>query len=179
MDKLILGLAVILLLGIGLALIPGCQTMPGASLMRKLPPKEALGDVVYKTNWMLTLAGIGFAASIFAMMLGSSKWGLAGLVASCASTAYTLATIRYACIIAIGGLLVGVLSFITMLVKNKKTIFSFVDGVQEAKELVRYHTRSESCPQYVNIGMGKKLTPEAEKMVKKRKAQLDDPHTKS
>lgn len=126
---------------------------------------------VTSTNWTLSLATLGIAGAIFAMMMGHGKIGLAALVACIGASAYTIATIRYSWVIALGGLAVGVLAAMAAFNKNRATIFSFIDGFQAAKD--RLILPRDEDRKVANRVMGGHLTPDAERLVKCRKKQLE------
>lgn len=124
---------------------------------------------VYRTNWALSVAVIGVTASVFAICMGLRKLGAAGLAASFTMAAMSIAMIRFAWIFGIGGLLIGIGTGLAALVKNRQTIFGFVDGFQEVK---KEWGKQDSDKDSVNAAMGGKLNPIAECMVKARKKAL-------
>ena len=171
LEKIVIVAIMVLFVLVAVLPLQGCSPAHRTNSPSAGPLSGAQASVkaVYKTNWMLSLATLGVAGSMFAMMMGLSKIGLAGLVASVAASAYTVATIRYSWLVALAGLCVGLLAAMAGFVKNKKTIFSFISGVQDIKRKLRTGQAVQSHG--VNSTMAEHLTPEAERMVTKYKSR--------
>jgi len=177
-DSIIAAIIAAILICTLFALLPGCgrlgkPTIPDISaekIENMSARSTATLKAVYKTNWMLTVAVAGATASVFAMMMGFSKLGLAGLVSSFACVGMTIAMIRFSGLFAIGGLLVGLGTAVSALVRNKATIIGFIDGFQDVKKSI-FHSNTELKKKVLNEVMGSKLTPEGERIVKEHKAR--------
>jgi hypothetical protein len=85
--------------------------------------------------------------------------------------AMSVAMIRFSWVFGIGGLLIGIGTGLASLMKNRKTIFGFIDAAQDIKHQIR--SGSTITDADVNTLMRGRLNPIAERVVKARKKQLE------
>ena len=176
LEAIVIAAIVILVL---LLLCSGCSIFKSpariGSDISKLPENftgaQAAVVSVYRTNWALSVAVIGVTASVFAICMGLRQIGAAGLAASFTMAAMSIAMIRFAWIFGIGGLLIGIGTGLAALMKNRKTIFGFIDGFQAVKSTLDPMDRAPTNTM-VNQTMGEHLTDLGEQMVKTRKKTL-------
>lgn len=155
----------------------GMGSTPIGAYGNPLSGAKASIVAVYRTNWALSVAVIGVTASVFAICMGMTKLGTAGLCSSFAMAAMSVAMIRYAWAFGIGGLLVGTGVGLRALAKNRETIFGFVDGFQAVKEkLVPSAGRSGDRDHHrdlMNEVMGGHINSHGAKLVAKRKKIIE------
>lgn len=129
-DKCLIAILILsgLLILIGIS-FSGCALLP---TQESDTISEPLTKVINRTNWLATLSIIGMAASFFALLNGF-KWGFAGM-ASCGLALFTsLATIKYAGVMSICGLIGSICIMIgSVLIKNKALI-EIIKGVEFVK----------------------------------------------
>ena len=177
-----------LLLGVFiLLLLDGCSIFKSptgigrdiAKLPENFTGAQGAVAAVYKTNWALSIAVIGVTASVFAICMGLRQIGAAGLAASFTMAAMSIAMIRFAWIFGIGGLLIGIGTGLAALMKNRQTIFGFIDGFQAVKDEFKIGFQSDipatpgQARGAANAAMGSHFTDLGEQMVKTRKTAIE------
>lgn len=153
MNKLI----VLVAIAVVLLTVTGCRTLFGNSSIsggisntpgESVIGSDALSNVVYKTNWLVTASILGIAASAAAFVTGQS-YALPIFAACSAALTTVLSVTKYAEWIAVGGMAVSVGIFIYLMIKRNrddkkvKTAFEeVVEGTQRVKEWAVNRTES-------------------------------------
>lgn len=133
-----------------------------------------VGSYSQTTNWVIAMCALGLGLGLFSLPFGSGKYGWA-LVGSCVGATIWIITVdQYAWVLATLVVFGGVIAAILAFTRYRSTVFSFIDGLQRVKDVMHPRILNNTTPErkMVNNLMGSKLTPEAEKLVKTRKAKL-------
>jgi len=123
-----------LIMLIALLFIVSCQYAP------KIPdspeilptPVQKMYEVVSKTDWWATVCIIGITASVFAILNGV-KWGFAAAASCFAGLVMSIATARYAHVMAVFGLIGSTLLSVASVFKNKQVVSELVTGIQRIR----------------------------------------------
>lgn len=178
LDNLIIYVIISMVILIALTLLPGCATFSKTpekvSVLSKLNPFNNPEKATSNANWTFNLASIGVAASIFAISMGAGKLGWAGLAACIGSSIYSLVMLKYAWLLALGGLICGTLLFIQSWKKNRNDKTSLIDGIQAGKaailSLESNPVRQGLLKKAFNAAISTCTTPEVKTLVTSHKA---------
>lgn len=155
---------IICLIGVFLT---SCSILQPNTLDASTP--EQLVNVVFRTNWLVTLSIIGIAASFFSLLNGF-KWGLPAIASCCVALFMSLATARYSGFMAICGLVGSILIMVgSVLVKNK-ALLEIVTGVERLKE---NNSDTEDFKNVVHSNLESVQTKHTKNIVKKVKARIN------
>lgn len=135
------------------------------------PADSPEGVLIAKLNWVLPLCVLGVAASVFSLFMpGVDKaTGAAGLIGSASAAVFAIILAKFAAHLAVIGLLIGAWVTYRTARKSRLSITGFIDGFQKAKD--GFTADLDSPRDMANAAMASKLTPEAEKLVRKHKAK--------
>ena len=163
--------------------LSGCQgSLPATGLclgVGENEPKTQHTKSLVTTKSLVPLAIVGASLSVGAVFYGIGRIAVAGLVSSLTCLMMSLATLRYAWLFALLGLAAGVLVFIESWLRTRRTQEGFIKGFQEVKHTLGladgYDQESgEKLPGNkfaANQAMGRWLTPEGERYVRKWKTK--------
>jgi len=147
----------------------GCRVLqqaPDNSAIDEAPlPVQQMYKVVHKTNWTSTFCILGIVVGLFAGLNGI-KAGWAAVISCCAGLFMSLATARYAHIMAGLGLVSSVAAMLASIIMKNRAIIDLIKGVQVVKQNVQTE-RDE-----INSMMKQQQSRDTEKVVISTKAKL-------
>lgn len=149
----------------------GCASAAYGPAVSTASPPPTIREVIYRTNFtpLLTIGGV--FTGILLCGLVNWKMGLSVLAASLGATVYASMLDKFSWMLALLGIVLTVGSVALVLMKFRKTIYGFIDGIQAAKpelDMMNDCARGE-----LNKALSQNLPAEAEALVKIRKAQLE------
>lgn len=150
----------------------GCNTAGNFRVHpNTVPDSKTIVETVIQTNWTPVFTVGGVFSGILLFGVASRKWGLWVLVAALGTTAYATMLDKFSWALAVMGLLLTLASLVLVWQKYRKTIFGFIDGFQQVKDIRT--DKGDALRKSLNKQMGRHLSAEAEALVKKRKKQLE------
>ena len=115
-------------------LLTGCTNLRKDVETPTLTPTQQLSEAVKSTNWLVTVSILGVALSVAAFFNGGGKLALSALLGSSVLLVLSITVAKYAWLIAVLGLVLGVVALGYIIWLRRKALIEIVDGVQTARE---------------------------------------------
>lgn len=152
----------------------GCAIQPPTPPGPTAPDiPDTITKIIYKTNWLTTIAIIGIAISAAAFVSGFSR--ALPLFAGCVTILITILTIsRYSEWIAFVGFAFAIIVFIHVVLKRNRAFKEVVFGFQEVKDRMFGTTvdKDSANRKTANEIMGSVQSPETEQLVQEVKQKM-------
>jgi hypothetical protein len=144
-------------------------------------PAAQMWKVVAKTNWVVTVCLLMFAAGLFTFFNGKPQLGLAIVFSSVGTLFFGLAVHRFPTWMAVGGLIASIAGVAATIIMRHRAIIEIIKGGQAFKKQIEEKdlgavtlTESEANTvkkQFTEKQVGKQ-SPTTQKLVKQVKSKL-------
>jgi hypothetical protein len=162
--------------------LSGCSCFAGGSSAIEVPTGQVQEGVNPSLNFILPLAILGIAGGIAVSYLGVPKIGIPIATGSLAAIVATLVLIRYAGLIAIAGVILGVASLIwefisryrgmaTTVANAGSTITDLVKGIQAVKAKI-VNSKASVTKEDINQTLAENQSPQTKAVVQEVKSGL-------